>query len=123
MGSNAPISATSIQWVNGMPEPVVKHITPSSVKQLASTALSMPYQGEYNAELDIFVVEPRFSGMTNAEVMWIKIAEKAATGDLSAVNIILDRVLGKPKQSVESMSMSMTYPEFLEHLAKQEGLK
>ena len=121
LGSNVPIRTTAIQWVNGVPEPIVKHITPTSVKALATTALSMPYQGEYNAELDMYIIEPRFANMTNAEVMWIRTAEKAAAGDLAATNLILDRILGKPKQSVESMSMSMTYPEFLEHLAKQVG--
>ena len=123
MGSNVPIRTTAIQWVNGVPEPIVKHITPTSVKTLATTALSMPYQGEYNEELDMYIVEPRFAGMTNAEVMWIRTAEKAASGDLAATNLILDRVLGKPKQSVESMSMSMSYPEFLEFLAKKEDNK
>lgn len=83
----------------------------------------MPYQGEYNEELDMYIIEPRFEGMTNAEVMWIRTAEKAASGDLAATNLILDRVLGKPKQSVESMSMSMSYPEFLEFLAKKEDNK
>ncbi len=123
MGNNVPIQATSIKWVNGVPEPFVKSINPTSIKTLATTALSMPYQGEYSSELDTFIMEPRFEGMTNAEVMWIRTAEKAAAGDLAATNLILDRVLGKPKQSVESMSMTMTYPEFLEHLAKQEGDK
>ena len=118
--SNLPAAkATMIKWVNGVPEPAYKDINPSSVKQLASTALSLPYVGEWNEELGIFVIEPRFEGLSNAEVMWIKIAEKAALGDLSAANIILDRFLGKPKQSVESASVTLSYPEFLEMIAKR----
>lgn len=121
MGSNLPIQpkATGIQWVNGVPEPVCKNINPSSVKQLATTALSMPYEGEYNEELGMFVIEPRFEGMTNAEVMWIRMAEKAANGDLESAKILLDRVLGKPKQSVETTSMTMSYQEFLELMAQK----
>ncbi len=122
MGTNAPIAkAAIIKWVNGMPEPAYKDINPSSVKQLATTALSLPYEGEYNEELGMNIIEPRFEGMSNAEVMWVRMAERAAQGDLDAAKILLDRVLGKPKQSVESTSMSLTYPEYLELMAKKDG--
>lgn len=111
---------TAIEWVNGVPEPVYKNINPSSVKQLAITALSLPYQGEYVPELDVMYIDPRFEGMSNAEVMWIRMAEKASTGDLKAAEMILDRVLGKPKQSVENATMTMNYTEFLDYLSKQK---
>lgn len=121
MSSNYPtVKRTMIKWVNGMPEPAYENISPQSVKQLATSALSLPYEGEYDESLGIKVVEERFEGMSNAEVMWVRIAEKAAAGDLSAAGIILDRVLGKPKQSVESTSMTLSYPEYLEMIAKQE---
>ena len=120
-GNDVPIAKkTAIEWVNGVPEAVYKNITPTSVKQLANTALSLPYQGEYIAELDTNVIEPRFAGMSNAEVMWVKMAEKAANGDLKAAEMILDRVLGKPKQSVESATMTMNYTEFLDYLSKKQ---
>lgn len=109
-----------IQWVNGVPEPTYGNINPSSIKQLATTALSLPYEGDYNEKLGINVIDPRFEGMSNAEVMWVRMAEKAAAGDIDAAKMILDRVLGKPKQSVETTTMTLTYPEFLEHLARQE---
>lgn len=112
------IKATAIQWVQGVPEPVYRNITPKSVKELATTALSMPYVGVYDEELGMHVIEPEFEGMSNAEVMWVKVARKAADGELEATKIILDRVLGKPKQSIESTTMSLTYPEFLEMLSK-----
>lgn len=111
---------TMIQWVNGIPEPAYGNINPSSIKQLATATLSLPYEGDYNEELGVYIKDPRFEGMTNAEVMWVRVAEKAAAGDLDAAKMILDRVLGKPKQSVETTTMTLTYPEFLEHLAKQE---
>lgn len=120
-GNDVPIAKkTAIEWVNGVPEAVYKNITPTSVKQLANTALSLPYQGEYIADLDMYVIEPRFAGMSNAEVMWVKMAEKAANGDLKAAEMILDRVLGKPKQSVESATMTMNYTEFLDYLSKKQ---
>jgi hypothetical protein len=121
MRDSFPIAKkTMIQWVNGVPEPTYGNINPSSIKQLATTALSLPYEGDYNEELGINVIDPRFEGMSNAEVMWVRMAEKAAAGDIDAAKTILDRVLGKPKQSVETTTMTLTYPEFLEHLARQE---
>lgn len=121
MRDSFPIAKkTMIQWVNGVPEPTYGNINPSSIKQLATTALSLPYEGDYNEELGINVIDPRFEGMSNAEVMWVRMAEKAAAGDIDAAKMILDRVLGKPKQSVETTTMTLTYPEFLEHLARQE---
>lgn len=111
---------TAIEWENGVPKPVYKNITPTSVKQLAATALSLPYEGEYIPELDMLYLDPRFEGMSNAEVMWVRMAEKASNGDLKAAEMILDRVLGKPKQSVESATMTMNYTEFLDYLSKQK---
>ncbi len=119
--SNKPIKTSAIRWVNGMPEPYIQCINPATVKQLATTAMSMPYEGEFNPDTGTYVIDPKYEGMTNAEVMWMKVAQQAANGNLKAVNIILDRVLGKPKQSIESTTMSMSYSEFLEQLAKQQG--
>lgn len=110
-----------IEWVNGVPEPCYGYINPSSIKKLAVAAASIPYSGEWDADLEMNIIEPRFEGLTNVEVMWIKVAEKAARGDLDATNMMLDRILGKPKQSVESTSMTMSYQEFLNMVAKQEN--
>lgn len=109
-----------ITWVNGVPEPTYgKIVETQSVKKLARVAASLPYEGEWDEDLEMYILDPRFRGMTNIEVMWIRLAEKAANGDMSAANMILDRILGKPKQSVESTSLSMTYQEFLKSLAQQ----
>lgn len=111
-----------ITWVNGVPEPTYsKIINPQSVKKLAQVAASLPYEGEWDEELEMYVLEPRFKGMTNIEVMWVRLAEKAANGDMGAMNMMFDRLLGRPKQSVETASVSMTYQEFLKELNKQQG--
>jgi len=111
-----------ITWVNGVPEPTYTNIVSAqSVKKLAQVAASLPYEGEWDEELEMYVIEPRFKGMTNIEVMWVRLAEKAANGDTGAMNMIFDRILGKPKQSVETASVSMTYQEFLTELSKQQG--
>jgi hypothetical protein len=112
---------TAIRWTNGVPEPYYEEITPASIKSLAVVASSLPYEGDWDEDLQINIVEPRFEGMTNIEVMYIRIAEKAAHGNLEAANIMLDRILGKPKQSVESTSMTMSYQEYLNVIAQEES--
>lgn len=111
-----------ITWVNGVPEPTYgKIVNVQSVKKLAQVAASLPYEGEWDEELEMFIIEPRFKGMSNVEVMWVRLAEKAANGDVGAMGMIFDRILGKPKQSVETASVSMTYQEFLTELSKQQN--
>lgn len=111
-----------ITWVNGVPEPTyTKIVSAQSVKKLAQVAASLPYEGEWDEDLEMYILEPRFKGMTNIEVMWVRLAEKAANGDKEAMNMMFDRILGKPKQSVETASVSMTYQEFLKELSKQSG--
>lgn len=108
-----------ITWINGTPELTYgKIINTQSVKKLAQVAASLPYEGEWDEELETYILEPRFKGMTNIEVMWIRLAEKAANGDTGAMNMIFDRILGKPKQSVETASVSFTYEQFLQKLAE-----
>ena len=117
-----PANRVMITWVNGVPEPAYgKIVNTQSVKKLAQVAASLPYEGEWDEELEMFVLEPRFKGMSNIEVMWVRLAERAANGDTGAMNMIFDRLLGKPKQSVETASVSMTYQEFLKELSKQQG--
>ena len=113
-----------ITWINGVPEPTYgKIVNLQSVKKLAQVAASLPYEGEWDEELEMYILEPRFKGMSNIEVMWIRLAEKAANGDMGAMSMMFDRLLGKPKQSVETASVSMTYQEFLKELAKQNEAK
>lgn len=41
------------------------------------------------------------TGKSQAELIMIKVIEKAKSGDLKAIDIILDRSLGKPQQYIE----------------------
>ena len=60
--------------------------------------------------------------MTNAEVMIVKLARSAAGGDQEATSMLLDRVLGRPKQSVESKNLSMTYADVLKEKAARANV-
>ena len=136
------VNKRMIVWgPDGVPRPSsVPALTPQGIGDLSAVALSLPYklkplktfpplskdasavekgrrqleeeeaQREYEDELE-------FQGMTNAEVMIIRLARAAAAGDKEATASILDRTLGRPKQSVESKSMTMTYADVLKEKA------
>jgi hypothetical protein len=96
--------------------------TRAQVSELALAAASQLYV-DPNDELAVSLGLPpsRFWGMTNLEVMLIKQAEAAArTGE--NVDAILDRIIGKPKQSIESHKVVETYEGMLQRLAKDASI-
>lgn len=120
---------SEIEWVNGTPTIIDKDIiSDRGLKDLVPTALSLPYQGKIISEPDEngrFVdrreIEPEFEGMTNAEVMVIKEAQRAAAGNSDATHRLLDRILGKPKQQNENLNVNASYSDYLESLERQEN--
>lgn len=116
------LGGAGITWANGLPVPTVQrqNITKDQFNALLFTASSLPYIGVYDEERDTYIAEQRFQGLTCAEVVAIRLAEAAAQGNLKAVEMLLDRTIGKPKQQIESVSMKMSYTEYLEHLAAEE---
>lgn len=103
-----------VAWDPTTQAPTVKTvpmIPKSEIHNLAQAALSLPYH-------DPIGLEPEFAGMTNAEVMVIKLSREAArTGDSSLIETLLDRVLGKPKQSAEVLQVRANYEDYLKELA------
>lgn len=133
--SNMPSNAVNkrvIVWRDGVPVPESHPIIPKDgVEKLALTALSMPFEPvplRENYEDDIerekdrmrYEKEKSFQGLTNAEVMMIRLAESAASGDLASAKELMDRILGRPKQQIESKSMHMSYSDYLSALAEEE---
>ncbi len=108
-----------IVWINGEPEIEYRQlITTNVLAELPLAALSLPYK---RTEEEIFLGEdPEFEHMSNAEVMNIRLARRAAAGSMDATKTILDRVLGRPKQQIESRTISETYTQYLERLAAEE---
>jgi hypothetical protein len=142
-GAAVVVQRRVITWTpEGLPVPTSQPLlSKRGIEELASVALSLPYvvpqpelppepapeapltvtekyERERDAILDKYHAEvEKFAGMTNAEVMMVRQAEKAANGDSGAANDILDRVLGKPKQSVESKNLNLTYEDMLKEKA------
>jgi len=144
VGSLGVVNKRMIVWgPDGVPRPSsVPTISKQGIEDLAAVALSLPFKPkEIPFELTVplpldasevqknaremalmeaeheLEQEREFEGMTNAEVMIVKLARSAAGGDPVATSMMLDRVLGKPKQSVESKSMTMTYADVLKEKA------
>jgi len=113
----AVVHKRAIVWGDdGVPRPeAVPALTPQGISELSTVALSLPFVPRGDA----FPEDKEFEGMTNAEVMVIRLARAAASGDLSATSQLLDRVLGKPKQSVESKSLTLTYADVLKEKAER----
>lgn len=124
-----------ITWTKeGLPVPTsVPALTRQGVEELAITAMSLPYavpdvpdhlpEGSREREIAQYEhdKEMEFLGMTNAEVIAVKMARMAASGDKEAIRELWDRTLGRPKQSVESKTVRMTYEDVLKEMARREG--
>jgi|TARA_B100001971_G_C18158369_1_gene519937 hypothetical protein len=113
---------TFITWEDGIPRVELRQmITKEVLVDLPVAALSLPYE---RSEKDVFLEkDSEFEGMTNAEVMNVRLARNAAKGDMDAIKTLQDRVLGKPKQQIESRSITETYTQYLERLAAAEEEK
>ena len=111
----------SIKWVNGVPQPAYREIiSRESVGDLPLVTLSLPYERTPSEIIDD--IDKDLEGLTNAEVIMIRITRQAAHGDQDAVKILLDRILGKPKQSIETKTLALNYQDYLEELARRESL-
>lgn len=111
-----------IKWVDGRPVPTyTKMITKEAVSQLPLTVLSLPYKRtKLEIELEI---DAEFEGKTNGEVAMIRLADEAARGSYKAIDMLLDRVTGKPKITTENKNINLTYEDLLDQIARNEEME
>lgn len=108
-------------WVEGQPRPKRRQgMGKEQVQNIHNAAAALPYQGEWNPLTQRFEMPPDLDGLTLAEVAIVRQWQKAADGDTKAYTTLMDRMLGKPKQAVETVSMKMSYSEFLDMMAAQD---
>lgn len=108
-------------WVEDLPRPrLSRAMQKEQVQQLYHAAMALPYRGEWDAVSQSYQMDPQFEGMTYGEVIIVKQIRKAAEGDQKAAENVIDRILGKPKQALETKSMHMSYSEFLDASAAEE---
>ncbi len=107
-----------IKWVDGKPVPTEREIiTKEAVSELPITVMSIPYrrtplEKEFGIDADL-------EGMTNGEVMMLRMSESAARGDHKAADMLLDRILGKPKMVSENKNINVSYQDYLLEIARK----
>jgi len=105
-----------IEWINGVPIPKTERIlNEGDVQAVVKAASSMTY----TQEDDILGIYPELYGLSYVEAATIQLARQAANGDQKAIEMLLDRNIGKPKQTNENKNMNMTYQDFLDAISKQ----
>ena len=92
------------------------------IQEMKFHAASQMYVGDWDPVAQDYIVDERYVGMTKLEVAQHKQMDAAARGDGQALEKIEDRLMGKPKQQVESVQISATLEDFLARVAEQEGL-
>jgi hypothetical protein len=85
-----------------------RQLSPSEIVSQIKDVVSRPYMGTDAGKI----------GMSLLEAAFVAAAEKAADGDLDALEKLLNRLVGKPLQTV--VSASGTLREFLDGLANSE---
>lgn len=112
-----------IVWENGVP--VQKHkvvITKQDIQGMKYHAAAQMYQGEWDPVNECYIPDKRYEGLSKIEVAQHKLMDKAAAGDTTALSQIENRILGMPKQQVESLNINATLEGFLEKVAQSEGM-
>ncbi len=89
-----------------------------TVTQLPLIVLSLPYKQTEDEK-----GKGEFEGMTNGEVAMVRLAAAAASGDFRALDMLQDRVVGKPMISSENKNINLTYEDFLNAIAEKEDEK
>ena len=102
-----------IVWKDNLPTVESREIFPTeNLKLITETILAEPYDDP----LGIF---PKYKGMSNGEVVLRQLIRRATLGCKDATKELLDRIVGKPKQTIESKRLTMTYQDYLDGLDKQ----
>ena len=111
---NQKFVGEKLVWINGMPVAhKAKPFTTPAIAQMIPAAAQVEYVPKRDSDHNLLPGEERFVGKSKLEVATERYLDEAAYGDPKRLEHIWDRTLGKPKQSVESLSVSMNYQDFL----------
>ena len=106
-----------IEWRDNVPYVVGKEVfTKTSLTAMVPAAIATQFKPRRNRDGEIKEEDKDFIGLTCGEAMMIRQARDASYGALDATEFLTDRLCGKPKQSVESTSLTMTFQDYLDTL-------
>ena len=123
--SLVPVTRRIVSW-DADGNPVVQNVpmlTKSQIIDIVAAAVSQPYSSpDDELAVELGLPPSEFHGATLMEVMLVKAAREAAeTGDPDMVEKLLDRLLGKPKQTSEVLKTVATYEERLREIGAQRA--
>ena len=99
-----------IVWKNNLPVVESREYFPThEIKSVTESIMAEPFDDP----LGIF---PEFVGCSYGEVILRQLVRRAALGCKDATKELLDRLVGRPKQTVESKKLSLTYQDYLNEL-------
>ena len=98
------------------PNTAITQVTKASIKDFMLNAVTSPYIGTPGDPME----DPSFIGRPVIEVMVLKLANLGASGNIDAAKLLLEFLIGKPKQEVETKNFSMTYQDYLSQVASNE---
>lgn len=116
--SHIAVKRRFITWdASGNPQVVSEDVlTKAAIQDLYMAAAAQMYEPEPGN-----IPDQQYAGLTCAEVMVRKQIQQAArTG---TAEIVMDRLVGKPKQSTEVTKLNLTYEDTLREIARKEQLK
>jgi len=97
-----------IVWKDNIPTVTDQEIFPTGqLTAVTEKILAEPYEDP----LGIF---PEFKGMSKGEVVLRQLISRATLGDKDATKELLDRMVGRPKQQIESKRLTMSYQDYLD---------
>lgn len=89
------------------------------LQKLPSAVTEEDVEAIYGVRLPLQVVKT----MTVTQMVALQLALKAAKGDMKAIQEVLDRTMGKAKQSVEVTGHVNHYTDFLDSCAKMDAIE
>lgn len=96
-----------VAYLDGAVVPIGKRgVTAADILEGLKGELMTGYEGK----------DPKKFGLTKKQAIEKSLLDQAADGDLSAINMVLDRTLGKPLQQVQSLNVTTSLKEFLNGL-------
>lgn len=95
----------------------VEPMDAETITDMRLHALATPYEPKRSPDGELLPGEEKYIGYAKGEVMSLREAQMAAEGDLDAIRHINDRILGKPKQQIDNLNVSISYKDYLEELA------
>lgn len=118
------MNSRCFKWVDGVPLATsgIQFGKEQLLSALQAGAAS-PYEPRKDSDGQILIDEYKYqrpdgSWMLNGEVGPLKLNDAFAHGDREAGKELMDRLMGKPMQQTQSITMNVSYSEFLNGLAE-----